>query len=92
MQPSYVTFSVCGRTYVFELDKISASDWLRRQFLAVGLASQSEVACICTLSALYHMAKQQSKGVSICRDILYSTTTFCAVLVYFKSLRNSPLL
>ena len=28
------------------------------------LASQSEVACICTLSAFYHVAKQHSKGVS----------------------------
>ena len=39
-------------------------DWLRRQFLAVVLASQLEVACICTLSAFYHLAKQHSKGVS----------------------------
>ena len=49
---------------VFALDKLSASDWLRRQFLAVVLASQSEVACICILSAFYHMAKQHSKEVS----------------------------
>ena len=56
MRPLYITFSV----YVSALDKISASDWLRRQVLA----SQSEVVCICTLSAFYHMAKQHSKWVS----------------------------
>ena len=37
---------------------------LRVAFLAVVLASQSEVTCICTLTAFYHMAKQHSKGVS----------------------------
>ena len=41
--------------------EISAFDWLGRQFLAVVLAFQSEVACICTLSAFYHMAKQHSR-------------------------------
>ena len=58
----YVFAYVFG--YVFALDKISASDWLRRQFLPVVLTSQSEVVCICTLSAFYHMAKQHSKGIS----------------------------
>ena len=44
--------------------EISASDWLIHQFLAVVLVSQSEVVCIYTVSAFYHMAKQCSKGVS----------------------------
>ena len=48
------------RVFVFALEKISASDWLRCQFLE----SQSKVVCICTLSAFYHMAKQHSKGIS----------------------------
>ena len=47
--------------------EISASDWLRHQFLAVVLASQSEVACICTLSAFYYMAKQQSRAEILAR-------------------------
>ena len=37
-------------------------DWLGRQFLAMVLASQSEVVCICTLSAFYYMAKQHSRS------------------------------
>ena len=37
-------------------------DWLGCQFLAVVLASQSEVVYICTLSALYYMAKQHRRS------------------------------
>ena len=73
------------------LDSNHNCDWLRRQFLAVVLAAQEEVVCICTLSAFYHMAKQHSKGVSICMDILQRTTTFCTVRVYFFSLYFVPL-
>ena len=51
-----------------------ASDWLRRQFLAVVLVSQSKVACIWTLSAFYHMAKQHSSEVS---DTVHCTEVAC---------------
>ena len=51
---------------------MSASNWLRCQFLAVVLVSQSEVAYICELSAFYHMAKQHSKGVSTQATVVYS--------------------
>ena len=55
MQPSYVTFSMCLRAYMFALDKITASDWLSRQFLAVVLALQQEVVCICTVQCTVHV-------------------------------------
>ena len=41
-----VCVSACLRVCVSALDKISAPDWLRHQFLAVVLVSQLEFACI----------------------------------------------
>ena len=49
--------AVTGNRKSVLLIGLDASFWL----LAVVLASQSEVACICTLIAFYHMAKQHSK-------------------------------
>ena len=53
--------SVSVICYITELIDFKVG-WLGYQLLAVVLASQSEVVYICTLSALYYMAKQHRKS------------------------------
>ena len=86
-----------GRLVVW-LDWNQNCDWLRHQFLAVVLASQSYVAYICTLSTFYNMAKQHSKKIStqatdettVQSSVQYMCTHSCLKIPPFECHRVLP--